>query len=167
MLWAWTPQDTSGLCKLAMVRGPGNLASSPPSHQPPMAPPSSPQPVPSRTDSCFPSETRPWQCSPDRGQTTPTPRSSHYPRGQITHTPRCSTSSPTSPKPKHISEISQWQGRSSLVSDLTATQPSPPSICNVPFCRNGALLLHGMAFPEDTSSRRGLPLHLHLSAQFS
>lgn len=34
-----------------------------PSHQPPMAPTSSFQPVPSRTNSCFPSETTPWQCS--------------------------------------------------------------------------------------------------------
>lgn len=34
-----------------------------------------------------------------------------------------------------------------LLHDLTTS--SPPGFCNVPFCRNSALLLHGMALLED------------------
>lgn len=71
------PQDTPGLCKLAMVSGPGNMTSSPNLPLPTTALSSSLQPVSSRTNSCFPGKLRPWQCSHSVVPNRPVPLTAH------------------------------------------------------------------------------------------
>lgn len=70
-------QDTPGLCKLAMVSGPGNMTSSPTLPLPTTTPSSSLQSVSSRTNSCFPGRLRPWQCSHSVVPNRPVPPTDH------------------------------------------------------------------------------------------